>query len=267
MLGSVLAKTIREQRRALAWWAAGLVAACLLTTAFYPSVKDNAAALSNVIDSLPIGLRRALLGAGGDLFSADGYLQARLFSIFAPLLLLIYGIGAGSRAIAGEEENQTLDILLATPVRRRRVLLDKAAAMLLATAGLGLVLWIALVVTGPPFEIRVPVINLAAAVANTVLLAWALGAVALAVGAGTGRRSLATGVASGAAAASYLIDVLALSVGGLGWLQRLSIFSYYRSSDALARGIDPLNALVMILVTSAALLIALFGFERRDLAT
>ncbi len=193
MLGTVFAKTIRDQRRALAWWALGLVVTVLITTAFYPSVKDNAASLTKVIDSLPIEVRRTLLGASVDLFTADGYLQARLFTFIVPMLLLIYGIGAGSRAIAGEEEDKTLDILLSTPVRRRRVLLDKFVAMLLATSGLVLVMWIALVVTRPLFEISIPVTDLTAVVPNTVLLASAFGAVALAVGAATGSRSVATG--------------------------------------------------------------------------
>ena len=39
-----------------------------------------------------------------------------------PLLLLVYAIGAGSRAIAGEEESGTLDLLLAHPLSRRRSL-------------------------------------------------------------------------------------------------------------------------------------------------
>src|SRR6476660_9784051 len=160
-MGSVLTKTLREQRRALAWWAFGLVAACVLTTAFYPSISKNAASFEKLLDSLPEGLRKAF---GEDFASPAGYLQARLFSIFAPVLLLIYAIGAGSRAIAGEEERQTLDLLLSAPVRRRRVVLDKALAMVVATAGLGAVLALAIVVTGPPFEISVGVANVVAAV-------------------------------------------------------------------------------------------------------
>src|SRR4029450_3606157 len=133
-MGSVLTKTLREQRRALAWWAVGLVAACVLTTAFYPTISKNAASFQKLLNSLPEGLRRAF---GENFASPAGYLQARLFSIFAPVLLLIYAIGAGSRAIAGEEEHKTLDVLLSTPVSRRRVLLDKAFAMLAANVGRG----------------------------------------------------------------------------------------------------------------------------------
>jgi ABC-2 type transport system permease protein len=262
-MGSVLTKTLREQRRALAWWAVGLVAACVLTTAFYPSISENAASFEKLLDSLPEGLRKAF---GENFASPAGYLQARLFSIFAPVLLLIYAIGAGSRAIAGEEERQTLDLLLSAPVRRRRVVLDKALAMVVATAGLGAVLALAIVVTGPPFEISVGVANVEAAVAGCVLLALAFGGIALAVGGGTGRRSMAVGVAAGAAASSYLIDVLALSVNGLGWLQRLSPFFYYRDPEPIVHGLDPVDAVVLGSIAVVAVAIAVWSFERRDLA-
>jgi ABC-2 type transport system permease protein len=262
-VGSVLTKTLVEQRRALLWWAFGLIAACLLTTVFYPSIRENAASFERLLESLPEGLRKAF---GEDFASPAGYLEARLFSIFAPVLLLIYAIGAGSRAIAGEEERKTLDLLLSTPVPRRQVLLDKALAMILATTGLGAVLALAIAVTGPPFDVSVSVANIAAAAANCVLLALAFGALALLVGAGTGRRSLAIGVAAGVAAGSYLIDVIALSVGGLAWLQRLSPFYYYRSPQAIVRGLDAVDAIILGLITIVAVAIAFGAFERRDLA-
>ena len=46
-----------------------------------------------------------------------------------PLLLLIAAIGAGARATAGEEERGTLDLLLANPISRRRLVLEKLAAL------------------------------------------------------------------------------------------------------------------------------------------
>jgi ABC-2 type transport system permease protein len=263
VLASVFAQTIREQRRALVWWAIGLVAACLVTTAFYPSIRENAASFERLLDSLPEGLRKAF---GEDFASPAGYLQARLFSIFAPVLFLIFAIGAGSRAIAGEEEHKTLDLLLSTPVPRRRVLLDKAFAMLAATVGLGVVLALAIVASGPPFVLSVSATHVAAAVADCVLLALAFGAIALAVGAGTGRRSVAIGLSAGLAAASYLIDVLALSVDGLGWLQHLSPFFYYRSPDPIAHGLDPADAAILAVISLVATGIAVVAFERRDLA-
>ena len=145
-------------------------------------------------------------------------------------------------------------------------MLDKALAMIAATAGLGAVLALAIVVTGPPFEISIGVANVVAAVAGCVLLALAFGGIALAVGAGTGRRSIAVGVAAGVAASSYLIDILALSVNGLGWLQRLSPFFYYRDPEPIMHGLDPVDAVVLGAIAVVALAIAVWAFERRDLA-
>ena len=132
--------------------------------------------------------------------------------------------------------------------------------------GLGAVLALAIAVTGPPFDVSVSVANIAAAAANCVLLALAFGALALLVGAGTGRRSLAIGIAAGVAAGSYLIDVIALSVGGLTWLQRLSPFYYYRAPGAIVHGLDPVDAIVLGAITVVAVAIAFGAFEHRDLA-
>src|SRR3990170_3007391 len=134
MLRTVLGKTIREQRRALMWWGIGLFASGATYAPFYPSIKDNADVLEKYMDSMPEFLREAFMGASGDFTSPAGYLNTELFNFFAPLLLLLFAIGAGARAIAGEEERQTLDILLSTPIARRRVIIDKFVAMLLAGA-------------------------------------------------------------------------------------------------------------------------------------
>lgn len=46
------------------------------------------------------------------LTSAAGYLHARLFSTILPVVLLVFGIGLGTRALAGAEEDGTLELTL-----------------------------------------------------------------------------------------------------------------------------------------------------------
>jgi ABC-2 type transport system permease protein len=125
---------------------------------------------------------------------------------------------------------------------------------------------VAIAVTGPPFEVSTDLARLAGASLDCFLLAAAFGAVALAVGAGTGRRGLAVGVTTALAAGSYLIDVLALSVGGITWLQRLTPFYYYRASEPLVNGLDPLHAVVLASITPIAIAVGTWAFDRRDLA-
>ena len=59
--------------------------------------------------------------------------------------------------MAGEEERRTMDLLLAVPVSRTRVLLEKTAAMVVGTLGLAAATGATLVVEGRLFDMVIPV--------------------------------------------------------------------------------------------------------------
>jgi ABC-2 type transport system permease protein len=79
-----------------------------------------------------------------------------------PIVVLIYAIGAGASAIAGEEDRRTLDLLLVNTVSRGRVVLEKMAAIVFGTAVLVIVLRVALLVEGRIAGMDVPIANSAA---------------------------------------------------------------------------------------------------------
>lgn len=266
MLRTVLGKTVSEQRRALLWWALGLFLSGATYAPFYPSIVENAETLDQYMESMPEFMKEAFLGASGDFTSPAGYLNTELFNLFAPLLLLLFAIGAGARAIAGEEERQTLDILLSTPVPRHRVVIHKFGAMLVGGAVLSVALWLSVPLTGPPFDLTPSLVDLTAAVFMCFLLAMAFGAIALAIGAATGRRALAVGVTAGIAAGAYLLDLLVPAIDSIEFLQLLSPFHYYLGAEPMMRGLDVGNSLVLASIAAVAFGAAVLLFERRDLA-
>jgi ABC-2 type transport system permease protein len=261
----VAVKTLHEQRRALAGWAIGMSALVLLYASFYPSVRSNAETLNKYIESLPEALRN-IVGRGGDIASSVGYIRSEIFSTMGPLLLLILAIGAGARAIAGEEEARTLDLLLANPIRRRTVVLHKFSAMVASTSGVGLVLLVSIVVFGPPFGLHIALVNVAAAVVSTIALALSFGSIALAVGCWRGRRGIAIAAPTSLAVVTYLLNALAPSIEGMGRFQVLSPFYHYIEYDPLRTGFSALHLSVLVAIGGVALSLALLGFERRDLA-
>ena len=119
-----------------------------------------------------------------------------------PLLLLVAAIGTGAGAIAGEEERGTLELLLANPISRTRAVLEKSAALVVEIIALGLVLWVALWIGKLSVGMDISAGNLAAATLAAVLLAVAYGALAVLIGAATGRRALAIGVTAAAGVAA-----------------------------------------------------------------
>ena len=264
MLGTVFAKTLRDQRRSYAWWITGFVGTVLMYAAIWPTISGSAGALETYIENLPEVFKEMLGSAGFG--TPEGYLQSELFSFLAPILLLVYAISAGARAIAGEEESGSLDVLLSTPVRRRRILLDKFEAMVLGTFGLVLAMWLSVVAFGAIWDMHPDLVNFTAACLHLFLLALAFGAIALAVGSATGSKGLAIGVPSGFALVAFLVNLFGATVSWLEPVRPLSPFYYYAGSEPLVNGADTVHALVLVAIATVAVLVALWSFERRDLA-
>jgi ABC-2 type transport system permease protein len=85
------------------------------------------------------------------------------------------------------------------------------------------------------------------------------------MGAGTGRRGLAGGVAAGVGLLGWLINGFAPLVDALDWLKYLSPFYYYAGHDPLTQGIDTVDLVVLAAIAAALTAVAAVGFERRDL--
>jgi ABC-2 type transport system permease protein len=107
--------------------------------------------------------------------------------------------------------------------------------------------------------------HLAAFALHLSFFGLASGAVALAVAAGTGRRSLATGVAAGVALVGWLINGFAPLVSGLTWLKYLSPFYYYNGHDPLTTGVHIGDLAVLGGSTLILTAVAIAAFQRRDL--
>ena len=135
MRAEVALQTLRERRRSLLWWSLGLVAFVALNIAFYPSIRGDTA-INDYVKDLPESLRGLFAGGELDIASPAGCLNSQVFALMAPLILLIFAVGAGVDAVAGEEERGTLDFLLAHPLRRRHYVVQRVLALTALVAGL-----------------------------------------------------------------------------------------------------------------------------------
>ena len=267
MLRNIALKSLRDIRRGFLWWSLGLAGFVALIVSVYPTVHSNPA-LENLSEDYPKALQ-AFIAFGGavDYASAAGYLGIELFSLMVPLLLLVAAIGTGAGSIAGEEERGTLELLLANPVSRTKIVLEKTAALVLEIAGLGLVLWLALWIGALLANMDISAGHLAAATLSAVLLALAFGTIAVLLGAATGRRTVAVGLTAAAAVAAYLVNGLAPLVHALEVPQKLSPFYHYAVGDPLRNGVSFTHLAVLVAIAVVATALAPWFFSRRDVAT
>jgi len=264
MLRSVFSKTLWEQRRGIIGWSSGIAAVGVLHASFYPSMAnpDMAAA----IEAFPDGMLEAL--GFTDITSSAGYLGGATYGILGPVLIIIFASTFGARAIAGEEEAGRLDVLLAHPVARWSVLVQRAGALVVAVAIAGIAVFAVMTAAaGPAQYAQIGVANLAAATVQLVLLGCFFGALAFSVGAITGRRSFALATVVAVAILTYFANTLGPSVDALAWSRDLSPFRYYSGSQPLVNGWPAADGLVLFLVGAAFVAVGVLGFSRRDLAT
>ncbi|RKN51340.1 hypothetical protein D7223_04420 [Micromonospora endolithica] len=256
-------KALHDARRSLAGWAVAIVAVGSMYAAFWPTMRTPE--MADALAAYPEGLLEAFNYS--DLTSAAGYLGSAVYGLLVPLLVAVFAIAAGTRAVAGDEEAGTLDLVLAHPVGRARLALLRFAAVavgvVLVTALLGLAL---VALRGPAQLGDIDVGGFAAMTLHLALFGLAFAAGAYAAGAATGRRAVALGTGAGVAVLGFLANSVFPQVEGLAWAQRLSPFHWYLGGSPLVDGVQPVG--VLLLLGSTVLLVAAgtAAFARRDVA-
>lgn len=264
MLHSVFLKTLRDQRRSLLWWLVSIVLIVLMYAAIWPSMRDQPS-MNDFLDQMPEAFRSLFATSGADMSTAVGYIQIELLSFMGPALVLLYTVGQGGAAIAGEEERGTIDLLLGAPVSRMRVLLDKALAIAVGCFLIAAATGAALLLEGRAFDLELPVAGVVAAMLHLALLGLVFGTMALAIGAATGSGTLARGVPAALVVVSYLVNGLGGFVDWLEPFQRWSPFYQYMAHDPLRHGVSWPAVLVAVATVLVLFAGGAWGFRRRDL--
>ncbi len=260
MWQAIWIKTVRERRVAILVWGVGLGALIGLTLAYGAGLSAEARlAQAAIARAMPFR------GEPVAVETPEGYVTWHTVGLLPPLLA-IWAVLAGAGIVRGEEERGALDLVLATPHARWRVLAEKiaglcgAGVLIAALTGLGTVageLAGGLVVgAGRAFLVGV----------NISLTALVYGLLALALAQLLARRA-AVAVAGALLAAGYLLDATSRTIAGAGWLGRLSPFYYHNLSKPLISGADiDAGALVGLAAANLALAaLALALFARRDI--
>lgn len=259
----VIRWTLWQRRWSIFWWSIGIISLVMVTLAFYPSIRDQAAQLNKSFGGLS-NSALALFG-GTDFFSPVGYLNSQLIYLMLPLLLAILGIGLGSSLIGREESDGTIELLLGRPVSRTRLLLAKALAgglniLIVTVIGSAFTIMMARLV-----NIGIPLGDIAAACFACFMLVLTFSSLAFLLAA-TGRgRAAALGISVVYALGGYIIGSLAMTVH---WLKNPSLifpYHYYRSADILRGTFDWSSIVFFAVFTLACVVLAWLSFRRRDL--
>lgn len=262
MLSTVGLKSIWDQRYSLLWWAGGTALMASIVIMLYPSI-DAADELESLFEQMP-PVVQAMVGEELDLSTAAGYLDIRMFATIAPIIFLVYAIGRGNAAISGEERRGTLDLLLANPIKRWRIVVANALAMLFGLGVIGIALWAGLVVGGGLMNVEFDAIRAGQATLMSALLGFVFGSLALAIGGASGKPGQAIGISVAVAIATFFLHSLAPLVDWLEPYRLLSPFYYSTGHSVMLEGFNPKYAVILGGGAVGITFLAVIAFQRRD---
>jgi len=258
MFRTIWSKSLRDYRVPILGWGYGL--ALLMAAGFATATPVVLAGFASLAP---------LLGFLGDPYAMqtpEGYITFRYLETILPLLLSFWPILAGARLVRGEEERGTMDVLLATPQPRIRLILEKAGALFLALILIAVLLALGTVAGEARLGGHVDVIRALLSGLNVSLLAFFFGMVALLISQLTTNRRAAASWASGLLLLAVLLDITGREASG-SWVQYLSPFYYYNLNRPLIPSFhdQPLAALLLVGLSVLCAVLSLILFTRRDI--
>jgi ABC-2 type transport system permease protein len=253
-------KTVSERQGVLIATSYAMLLMGAMIGPMYNLVED---ALGTFADDFPDALL-ALVG-NGDMGTPEGFYQVEIFGLMAPIAVMVVGVAIAARALAGEEERRTMGLLLANPVRRSRIVLEKSLAMGVHALIVGFITFAGAALGSLLGGLGMSMGNLAATSLLATLVGLVFSSLGLALSAGLGRSRVAVFGAVGAALIFHLLNAFLSLSDSLAGLARWSPFYYYLTSDPLVNGMHWGHAAVLAAVTAVLVAVSVVLFGRRDL--
>ncbi len=207
---------------------------------------------------------------GGDaafLVTPAGMLNYGFFS-YMVLLLAGWAVLAGLNVTANEEDRGILDMVLATPVPRWRLVLEKLLAhtlVMLVALFISYVTMTVMVTNTPAFAGQLNAGRLLECMFNMIpslLLVLAFTALLATV---LRRKNTVATICAVFVIASYFVDMIARTIPDAGGVRALSFFKYYDPVNVMKNGLMWGNTLGLLAVTFLMVAGTVWAFQRRDI--
>ncbi|MDI7246067.1 MAG: ABC transporter permease subunit [Bacillota bacterium] len=262
---NVLRRDLVRNRRTFLIWTASIALLSVWLLSMYSSVAGPGTNIQQYAEQFPesfrkaFGLDRLSLNDILGYFGTEVHIMIILFgSIFAVLL--------SSSLLSREENEKTIEFLLARPVSRRQVVTEKLWAYTAYVLLFSVVVWTAsytAILMSYEGEFDAARFWALALMTTLVLLTFAnlgfLGSVFI-----TRNRTVFSG-ALGLVLVAYALQIAADTSDKLGFLKYVTPMKWAGAADVLTSGISGTYLVIMLAVNAAALVATYVIYSRKDI--
>lgn len=256
----LLLQEVRFRRNAIIGWSIGLAFLPLIYISIYPQYAEPMEAFQDM----------EIYDAMGMSFGNFDEWVASILIAMLPIVLAIYAVVDATGTLAGEEDHGRLELLIALPTPRWQIVTVKAIAHGIALSIIllieGLVSAVVFLAIESQVETNMSAVDMVWSLLYTWPLVMTFGMLSLFLGAFCPRRRIAAMTATVIVIASYFGNSLSSQVSALESLQPLFPFYYLDATGSLfEKGPQASDVLTLLGVALAALGLAVFFFQRRDI--
>lgn len=234
-----------------------------LIVGIFPSIEQSGVDFEAYVESLPPAFANAF---GAEAFGTiEGFLAAEFYQFVWVLLFGLYLASLAGGSIAGQIEDERIELVLAGPVSRSRYLLETYGSLLVTILGLNVAVFAVVYGSVSAIGESLSAVDLAVLHLLSVPYLLVCGAAGTVLSTALDRGDLAERGGIGAIFLLFLLDSITAGTD-VDWLGALSPTRYYDPTAILVRSeYDLVGALVLLGATVVLLAVARTIFVRRDL--
>jgi len=240
-----------------------LGAFALLIIYLFPTIAESSADIDALIESLPESFRE---GFGAETYTTiEGFVAAELYQTVWVLLLGLYVAYAAAGTLADDVESGRLYLVLAAPISRKRVAVEKFLSLGVPIVTLNLTM--PLVVFGGSIAIDYPLDPYYLLVVHALSIPYLLvcGGIGLLLSVVLNRGDTAQRAAIALVFLLFLVDSVTLGTD-FEWLGTVSPTRYIDPTEVLLHEtVDLADPLLLLVVATLLVVVSLVQFQRRDL--
>jgi putative exporter of polyketide antibiotics len=239
--------TVDQQRGWILGWAVALAILGYFVTSLAHSIAES----FNDVPAMVTYFQRAGINGAGDVVGVIWFALALLF-------VVIFAVAQVNGWAADDAEGR-LEVVLAAGASRRRIVLERIVALLVAAAIVAAVSTVSVYLAAKTFAITVPVDRLAIATALMLPVVFAFGAIGHALVGWQPR--VAVLLIGSIAVISYFTEQFAPAFDAPDWVARTSFFTLYGTPTT---SVDWGGAATLVGVGIVGTAAALVSMQRRD---
>lgn len=266
---AIIIRTLKDRLTTTLAFCAASVVFLWMYIALFPYIRDQAAALSQLIDAYPKGFMQAfgITSLEQQFGHLGSYLATEMFSLIFPMMVIALVVGYGASALAGEIERGTIELLMSQPISRLQLYVAKYLAAIKILGAFVLVSVMAIAPLAGLYHAEFAWASLTRFSLMAFLFGLAILSFSFLTSSLFSDKSKASFSVTGLVVLMYVLNIIAALKPSLTNLKYVSFFHYYDPAATLGNGalLDTPAVGVLLGVSIIATTLGAIRFMKRDL--